>query len=461
MFIDLTNIEIDRKGNCLVTDVLQKCLDDIDSNGGGELVLPPGQYRTGALSLPSNLVLRLQPGAELIASEFIDDYRHITTQTSAELSQCALLYARNKSNITICGSGWINGQDECWFASKPDAVGYRMPKQERPRMLVMEECEQINLRDFTIYHSPMWTIHFACCRHLNIHNVTVDNDLYLPNTDSLDIDSCQFVKITNCTFSAADDGICLKTTRKNFGAEQKMHHIAVGNCLIRSRGAAVKIGSETFADVEDIVVSNITVFDSNRAITLVSRDGGNLRQMIFSNITYECRLCVAHHWGKAEPVALSLRYRDPTITPGIIEDIIFNNLTGSAHGAFHLYSEIQDAISNITFDTINFYQKSTEHVDYGCYDIRPPCNPAAPTGMGLDNSYSLNTKTGKPHGVERYQNGIPVFYSRGVNNLQIRHLTLRRDNPDDVVWNQEQDILQLPAQDRIKTNNPKTSETIQ
>lgn len=446
MFIYLNDSEVCNKGKKLVTRIIQQKLDDIAQSGGGELVIPAGKYLIGSLNLPSNLILRLEAGAELLASDNIEDYQHIKTCSMAELSYRALLYARGQHNITLCGPGHIEGQDRQWFAAKADEAGYRMPHRERPRMLVLEECEAVTLRDFTIRHSPMWTIHLVCCARVVVDNITIDNDLYLPNTDSLDIDSCQHVRISNCYLSAADDGVCLKTTQKTFGLHQAINNVVVTNSIIRSRGAAVKIGTETFADVENVLVNNITVFDSNRAVALVSRDGGKLRRMMFSNITYECRLCVPHHWGKAEPVGISVRYRDPAITPGNIEDITFNNISGSAHGAFSLYSEIQDAISGVRFSRITLQQLSTEHPDFGCFDIRPPCNPDSPTGMGLDNSYKINLKTMKPYGVDVYQDGIPAFYIVGTSDVTIKDLTLLRDNPQGKEWNQY-NIVMLPAPD--------------
>ena len=59
----------------------------------------------------------------------------------------------------------------------------------------------------------MWTAHLVSCNQVFIQNLTIDNDLALSNTDALDIDSCQHVHISDSYFSAADDGICIKTTR--------------------------------------------------------------------------------------------------------------------------------------------------------------------------------------------------------------------------------------------------------
>ncbi len=437
MFIYLDDPEICRSAENLVTEQIQKQLDAIQSAGGGELRIPAGRYLCASLSLPSNLVLSLEAGAEIVASENIEDYYHITTQSMAELSYRALLYAKGKSNIKICGKGLIEGQDSKWFSQHADDAGYRMPKVERPRMLVLEGCDNVTLNDFTIQRSPMWTIHLVCCSNVAIDNVKVNNHLYLPNTDSIDIDSCQYVRIANCFLSAADDGVCIKTTRKKVQGCQDTKHVTVTNCVIRSRGAAIKVGTETFGNVESVLVSNISIFDSNRAIALVSRDGGNLRQMMFSNIIFESRLCVPHHWGKAEPIGISVRYRDPAIRPGNIENITFSNISGECHGAISLYSEIEHAVSGIEFNGITLTQIHTDHDDFGYYDIRPPCNPDTPTGMGLDNSYKINPETKKPFGVEIYKNGIPAIYSFGVAEFEVNNLKVIRENPDSNVWNKD------------------------
>ncbi len=444
MIIYLNDANICRNGQQLVTQDIQHKLDEIAAAGGGELIIPPGRYLCSALSLPSNLILNFQPGAVLVASQSIFDYYHIKTQSMAELSYRALLYAVNQRNITICGTGEIDGQGEFWFARDADITGYRNPAQERPRLLVMENCTDICLRDFSVRYSPMWTLHLACCQNITIDNIKVDNHLALPNTDCLDLDSCQYVRISNCHFSAADDGICIKTTQKSFGHLQMSAHITITNCVIRSRGAAIKVGTESFADVEHLLVNNVSVYDSNRAVALVSRDGGHLRHMTFSQIRYQCHLCSAHHWGKSEPVHISVRYRSPHITPGKIEDITFSQFDGAAQGAFCLYSDITDAIAHITFDGVYLQQTSSAHPDWGFYDVRPPCNPDNPTGMGLDNSYKLNPHTGRPFGVDPYEGGVPGFYVRGVKDLAVRHFTRILDDSTNPLWNSN-DIVHLPV----------------
>ena len=207
MKISLHNTTIDRSGKTPLTAQLQQLIDEIDRAGGGTLVVSPGDWMTGTLVLPSNFTLHLEAGARLLASPDAADYPAELTQTVAELSRMALIYARNAHHITLSGEGCLVGGASAWFSESADAQGYRQPKTMRPRMLVLEGCQQVRVRDITISDSPMWTAHLVSCNQVFIQNLTIDNDLALSNTDALDIDSCQHVHISDSYFSAADDGI--------------------------------------------------------------------------------------------------------------------------------------------------------------------------------------------------------------------------------------------------------------
>ena len=435
MKISLHNTSLDRSGKTPLTAQLQQLIDEIDRAGGGTLVVSAGDWMTGTLILPSNFTLHLEAGARLLASPNAEDYPAELTQTVAELSRMALIYARNAHHITLSGEGCLAGGASAWFAERADEQGYRQPKTMRPRMLVLEGCQQVRIRDITISDSPMWTAHLVSCNQVFIQNLTIDNDLALSNTDALDIDSCQHVHISDSYFSAADDGICIKTTRKPQELQQATRHVVVSNCLIRSKSCAIKIGTETFADISHIAVHNCSIFESNRGIGLVSRDGGRFSQMIFSNILFDCRHGHPCHWGKADPVFISVRHRDPQVQPGRVEDITFSQLSGVSEGAINLHAETPGDIRHVTFNGLSLQQLSGPSDEQGCYDIRPPCNPASPTGMGLDNAYRVNPQTGRAWGVDAYPGGLPAFYANGVQDLTLNDLRIRRPTPLPQGWN--------------------------
>lgn len=437
MKLSLENVSLDRSGQTPVTSTLQSLIDQLAAAGGGTLVVTPGIYLTGTLALPSNFTLHLDAGARLLASQNVADYHAAETQSMAELSRMALIYARDARNVTLSGAGCIDGNATAWFASQADDQGYRQPKSQRPRLLVLEECEQVRLTDITLYDSPMWTAHLVSCNHVFIRNITIDNDLTLANTDALDIDSCQHVHISDSYFSAADDGICLKTTAKAPELQQPIYNVTINNCIIRSKSCAIKVGTETFADITHLAVSNCVIFESNRGIGLVSRDGGHFSMMSFSNILFDCRHGHPCHWGKADPVFISVRHRAPDVTPGDIRQVTFSGLSGTGEGAINLHSETPGAIRDITFNGLTFNQQLAESDEQGCYDVRPPCNPERPTGMGLDNAYKVNAETGRAHGVEPYPHGLPAIYAHGVDGLHLHAVTLTRPSPLPAGWDPE------------------------
>ena len=78
--------------------------------------------------------------------------------------------------------------------------------------------------------------------------------------------------------------------------------------------------------------------------------------------------------------------------------------------------------------------------EQGCYDVRPPCNPAKPTGMGLDNAYLVNPQTGRAWGVEPYPGGLPALYADGVVGLVLREFNAVRPIPLPAGWH-PQDVV--------------------
>src|SRR4051812_25693673 len=56
------------------TAAFQKALDDCASAGGGEVVVPAGEYLIGSIALKSNTTLRLDKDAHIIGSPDLDDY---------------------------------------------------------------------------------------------------------------------------------------------------------------------------------------------------------------------------------------------------------------------------------------------------------------------------------------------------------------------------------------------------
>lgn len=434
MYLSLADFSPAANGETLDTPVFQRALDQLAAAGGGRLSVPPGRYRCGTLILSSDTDLHLEAGAVLLASRRPEDYQQVQARSAAEQSHNVLIYASGQRNLTISGQGTIDGDGEAWFAPERDAQGYRLPQPHRPRMVVFEACEQVVLHQFRMVQAPMWTVHLVSCRHVHIDRLTIDNAMSLPNCDALDIDSCEAVFVSNSYFSAADDAICIKTTRKPAELRRAARQITIGNCLLRSYSCAFKIGTETVDDIEDVTVTNCTLFDSNRGIGILSRDGGAIRRLLFSHITFVCHHAPPCHWGKADPLFVSVRPRDPAVAPGRVEQLQFTQACGEAEGAINLHAARYGDIRDVLIADVQLRQVVNDECVQGQYDVRPPCNPAAPVGIGLDNACRLNPATGEVYGVENYPDGLPALFAQGVENLQWHNLQVERPVPLPEGW---------------------------
>src|SRR5207253_3015409 len=96
------------------TTAIQKAIDAC--TGGGTVVFTKGAYLTAPLFLKSNITLNVESGATLLGSETTSDY---TVQSGEKVATpiLALINADGASNITITGSGVINGQGSSWWSS--------------------------------------------------------------------------------------------------------------------------------------------------------------------------------------------------------------------------------------------------------------------------------------------------------------------------------------------------------
>ena len=96
------------------------------------------------------------------------------------------------------------------------------------------------LDGFTIEDSPGWTIHPYCCDDVTIRGLTLDSDLYGPNTDGIDVNGCRDVFISDCNISGCDDAIILKATQDARSTER----VVVTNCVLTTKCGALGLGAE-------------------------------------------------------------------------------------------------------------------------------------------------------------------------------------------------------------------------
>ncbi|GAB6089478.1 glycoside hydrolase family 28 protein [Spirochaeta dissipatitropha] len=303
-----------------------KAFAHISALGGGELGVPAGTFLSGPLELPGDFCLFLDEGAVISFIPEFERYRPVWTRW--EGVECfgmhPLVYARDKENVRISGKGIIDGNGQVWWKAYREirAKGRRYPETAielelarmnsgyefqpsggggrelqflRPPLLQFFECRNVQVEGITLQNSPFWNTHPVYCSELSFDNVTFRNPADAPNTDGLDIDSCNGVEVRNCTFDVGDDCLAFKSGAGEDGIRvgKVCENIVADNCRMIAGHGGIVIGSETAGGVRNIEVSNCRMYNTDRGLRIKTRRGrgGTLENLSFRNIFIEGCKC--------------------------------------------------------------------------------------------------------------------------------------------------------------------------
>jgi polygalacturonase len=231
------------------TAAFQKALDTCAADGGGEVIVPAGNYLIGSIELKSGTTLRLKNGANLLGSPDLGDYPIVKVRWEGKWTDGhrALISARDANHIAIVGPGKISGNL---------ALGGRqMPR--RPVLIEPINCTNVRLEDFSTEHRSMWSIHPTYCEDVVAKNLTIRSTG--GNGDGIDVDSCQHVRIENCDIATGDDCIAIKSGRgmEGYRIAKPTEDVLISNCtLADSIFACIGIGSETSGGIRDVRIEN-------------------------------------------------------------------------------------------------------------------------------------------------------------------------------------------------------------
>ena len=270
-------------------------------------------------------------------------------------------------------------------------------------LIFIENSSNIDFKDITLTHSAFWTIHLVGSNDIVIDSIKIINNRKMLNADGIDPDHSKNIIIKNCYIESADDCIVFKGTKENI-KYGNCENITVDNCILKSTSAAIKIGTETFADFNNINISNIKILDSNRGISLMLRDGGNVSNVKFKDIDIETHLVDPNaFWGKGEAIAITNVKRNNESNIGVISNVLFDNIKiNSEHGIF-LYGD--NNIKDITFKDLDLKLKNVTNYPKEIYDLRP----------------NIDNVTFKDKVVDLYLHNVNniTFYGKNKTNFDI------------------------------------------
>lgn len=387
---------------------------DACAGTGGRVVIPAGNYLSGSLRIYSHTQLELEAGAALIASHRQEDMIDFAEEDSGKASDGmdgakdgCFLYACHAEDITICGQGRIDGGGRnVYFDDDSDGGFHEAPlavKGFRPRTTYLEDVDRLTVQGITFYDSCFWTLHMAGCRNVLVEGIRILNDDRGPNNDGIDPDGCQNVIIRDCIVSTGDDAIVLKATRPVAAKYGNCENVTISGCVLHSRDSALKIGTETWGDIRDIVFSDCVVDRCSRAVGIWVRDGGCVERVSIHHISGTTRRYAEYlrngkptgWWGKGEALFMSAVRRDGVNRdPGTIRRIKADHLELDTELGYFLAADEDGAIRDISIreSGLCLRRQSAHTPEY--YDEQPSA-----------------------YGV--YPHDLSWLYARGVDGLEV------------------------------------------
>lgn len=375
------NITVDNsKSN--TTKVIQSKINKVSKDGGGQVNIAAGKYNVKYLELKDNVDLHLSAGSKIVFSDKFSDFPAIQTRYEGQNVKMrhADIYAKNVKNASITGSGTIDGNGSAWWKmynkakEGPLKNADKIPfKYSRPYLVAFDNSSKIRITGITLQNSPAWTIHPLESHNVLIQGVTINNPLNSPNTDGIDPESSQNVKILDNTISDGDDCIAIKSGTEVTKHKSATKDVIISNNIMKHGHGGVTIGSEMSGGVSDITINNNIFDQTDRGIRMKTRRGrgGYIKNISVSNITMKnvlTPIAINAMYGKSgaqqESYLSDEKQKVDDSTPSI-KNISLSNITatGVSSVAGFVYGIPESPVDGLRITNVNLYMKKNAEAE--------------------------------------------------------------------------------------------------
>jgi polygalacturonase len=210
------------------TTAIRKAIDACSRAGGGRVVVPAGDFTTGAIHLKSHVNLHVQTAATLRFSQDPANYPLVFSRWEGVelMNYSPLIYAFEAEDVAVTGEGTLDGQadDQHWWPWKGVYSGRRedvttnvvVPAPQiadrdqlfkqaedgvavaqrvygpghylRPSFIEPYRCRNVLIEGVTIRNAPFWVMHPTLSTNVTVRGVKVIS--HGPNNDGCDPESC-------------------------------------------------------------------------------------------------------------------------------------------------------------------------------------------------------------------------------------------------------------------------------
>jgi polygalacturonase len=327
--------------NNLITADIQRALDkcspgkavQLSSNGSMNIFL------SGALNMPSGVSLLIDKGVTLKAinnASAFDNGKKTCGTINRDGKGCnALITFKNSNNAGIYGEGIIDGQGgevlndkmTSWWDLAQKAK--RSGKQNAPRLIQINNSQNITLYKITLKNSPNFHVVFYKSNGLTVWDTTINTPENARNTDGIDPISSRNVTVAYSNISTGDDNVAIKAN-PNCGPSRDMSFIQNNF----GSGHGLSIGSETASGIYNIDVDGLTMSGTDNGLRIKSDKSasGEVAAVNYNHVTMS------------------------NVKNAIMMDTVYENKSGSTKANWHhiTYNDITvKGSSNIIFNGKN------------------------------------------------------------------------------------------------------------
>ncbi|CAN6456368.1 unnamed protein product [Victoria cruziana] len=175
-------------------------------------------------------------------------------------------------NLTIGGTGTLDGQGSAWWDCKRRSV----------QALEIIHCQSVSLSGITTLNSQGVHVKISFSQHVDVSNINIIAPDESPNTDGINMGNSQYVNVRDCIIKTGDDCISMLDG-------SKFINISRINC---GPGHGVSIGSlgkfGKTENVDNVYVANVSFSGTTNGARIKTWQGGRglVTNVVFMDLQF-------------------------------------------------------------------------------------------------------------------------------------------------------------------------------
>lgn len=278
---NIADYMVDNTGGTVETTKIQAAITAASGATQNILYFPPGKYKTGELSLKSNMTMYLAAGAMIDGSTKTSDYA--AAGPAVEDTTHGLIHLNGVMNTNILGRGVIDAEGTAITAGSNDTPTFKINavRIDKSSMVLIDG---VLVRDPVFWNTLTYMSDHVVFQNYKVINRRPTTTTY-NQTDGVDFDSSNDCSLTNSFVYSGDDNLSPKTEQESM---RDTTNITYQHAVLYSNSGACKIGTKTFGTtMSGIVFKDIDIVKAGRAMVIDANDTALISGTLFQDIRIE------------------------------------------------------------------------------------------------------------------------------------------------------------------------------